>query len=77
MTYSSPENYETIQLVYNPPCCEFPGGHYDVYKDGKVVQVTRKKIYEDEDEDEEEEDDDLLYSAIATARMDRGIIDHG
>ena len=22
--YSSPKNYETVQLVYNPPCCEFP-----------------------------------------------------
>ena len=44
VTYSSPECYGTIQLVYNPPCCEFPGGHYNVYEDGKVIQVTRKKI---------------------------------
>ena len=44
----------------------FPGGHYDVYKDGEVVQVTRKKIREYEDEDEEE-DDDLWWSAVATA----------
>ena len=33
VTYSSPEYNKTIQLVYNPPCCEFPGGHYDVYKE--------------------------------------------
>ena len=76
ITYSSPENYGTIQLVYNPPCCVFPGGHYDVYEDGEVVQVTGKKIlheyYEDEDE---EEDDDLWFSAIATAMNSGSFID--
>ena len=64
-TYSKPGKYRTtIQLVFNPPCCEFPGGHYDVYRNGEVVQVTRKKIDEDEDE---EEDDDLWFSAVDTA----------
>ena len=70
VTFASPKIYRTIQLIYNPPCREFPGGHYDVYKDGKVVQVTRKKIiYEFQDEDEEE-DDDLLFSAFATVLYD-------
>ena len=73
VTYSSPANHRPIQLVYNPPCCEFPGGYYDVYKDGGVIHVTRKKIDKDEDEDEEE-DDDLLYSAVATAMDLRSFI---
>ena len=29
--------------LYYLPCCEFPGGHYDVYKDGEVVKVPREK----------------------------------
>ena len=59
--FSSQDSLETIQLVYNPPCCVFRGGHYDVYKDGKVVPVACKRT------EDETEDNNLLYSAIATA----------
>ena len=65
-TCSSPENFETIHLVYNPPCREFPGGHYDVCIDGKRVQVTLKKTNQYENEDAEE-DDTMWWSAVATA----------
>ena len=71
VTYSSPKNNKNIQLVCYPPCYEYPGGHYDAYNYGEVVQVTHKKIYFEFEDEEEEEDDDLWYSAVAVASKDK------
>ena len=65
--FVSPNHHNAIHLVYNPPCCKFPWGHYDIYIDGQVLQITRKRIRDEYEDEDEEEDDDLLYSALATA----------
>ena len=56
LTISSHGIRDSIELIYNPPCLEYPGGHFDAYVEGKV-KVER---YPNEDN----EDYDLLYSAI-------------
>ena len=57
LTISSHDIRESIELIYNPPCPEYPGGHFDAYVDGKVVEAPIK--YAD--------DNDKLYSAIRVA----------
>ena len=57
LTISSHDNRESIELIYNPPCPAYPGGHFDAHVDGKVVEATI--IYND--------DNDMLYSAIRVA----------
>ena len=37
------EKRETRELIYNSPSRAYPDGHYDVFKDGKVVTVAHDK----------------------------------
>ena len=55
LTISSHDIRDSIELVYNPPCSAFPGGHFDAYVKGKVV--TARSIFDDDG-------NDMLYSAI-------------
>ena len=56
LTISSHDIRDSIDLIYNPPCLEYPEGHFDTYVGGKV-KVGRIPT-------EDNEDCDLLYYAI-------------
>ena len=45
LTISSPDIRDTIELIYNPPCAVYPGGHFDAYIKGKVVDFSNKEFY--------------------------------
>ena len=53
----SPAIRDSIELIYNPPCSAYPGGHFDAYVEGKVVEAQR----------EDPKDYYLLRSAIFDA----------
>ena len=57
LTISSHDIRDSIELIYNPPCPAYPGGHFDAYVRGEVVEAI---CYDNDDYD-------LLYSAIKVA----------
>ena len=56
-TIPSHDIRNSIALIYNPPCPEYLGGHFDAYVDGKMVEARNEYEY----------DNDGLYSAIRVA----------
>ena len=56
---SSHDFHDNVELVYNPPCHVYPGGHFDAHVEGKVVGVSS---YAHGDRDH-----DLFSSAINAA----------
>ena len=75
LTISSHDIHKSIELIYNPPCLQYPGGHFDAYVRGEV-KVAK---FPTEDND----DSDMLYTAIKVCvdnkvnykyRISRGIV---
>ena len=60
LTISAPEIRETIELIYNPPCLAYSGGHFDAIVEGEIGKVPNNdfEVY------------DLLHSAIKVAMGD-------
>ena len=60
LTISSHDIRDSIELVYNPPCHEYPEGHFDAHVRGKVVKVPSNDY----------DDCDRLFSATNIATFD-------
>ena len=61
LTIPSYVSRDSIKLIYNPPCPVYPGGHFDAYVDGEVVEAPS----------EDTDDYDLFHSAVKVASCDR------
>ena len=63
LTIPSYGNHDSIELIYNPPCPLYPGGHFDVYNRGEIFKVSSG--YTDDDYD-------LFHIAVAAWDSNQG-----
>ena len=73
ITISSPDIRDSIELIYNPPCPTYPGGHFDAYVGGMVVPAPssvsddRDMVYSPAYGSQNDDDYNRLCSAIKVA----------